>query len=533
MSEAVATHREEGVASLPLVAVALGALGLLCAGIYSFFVFHTGYVLLLLGISLVVLAVAAALMWRFALKRGGVPASAFIVALSAMGLFFCAVFPPGAVPDEGYHYVTSYWYTDVMLGEAVEGNSVSMRNDDYVFLQEVIGPSRASRGTFETMFERGTLALEDGSSTMFTPTFKLDFGSNLPQQKLGSVLGVLLARLLGLGSIPLFYLGRLGNLLTYVVLVGVAYKVCSVGRNILIVVAMLPMSLHLAASFSYDATVMGMAMLLCALVFRALDREKPFTYKHQLAIGVIAGLLAPCKVIYMLLAGTVFAIPPARFESRRQELLFKVGVAGVSLLALAVVRAGAIIGSLGLSAPTAADVSATLDYRGAEAGVFYTLGDLLLHPLHTIKLFAQSLVANGDFYITTTVGGSLGWFQSELVAPCYVVYAFVFAGLASIMRSYDDRFALARGQRLLFGGICILGLLAVLVVFALSWTFNTEEVVMGIQGRYFIPFLMVLGLAFRPHAIVCKKPSGSVLFLGMYALVGMYLVRLLGLILSL
>lgn len=71
MSEAVATHREEGVASLPLVAVALGALGLLCAGIYSFFVFHTGYVLLLLGISLVVLAVAAALMWRFALKRGG------------------------------------------------------------------------------------------------------------------------------------------------------------------------------------------------------------------------------------------------------------------------------------------------------------------------------------------------------------------------------------------------------------------------------------------------------------------------------
>lgn len=328
MSEAVATHREEGVASLPLVAVALGALGLLCAGIYSFFVFHTGYVLLLLGISLVVLAVAAALMWRFALKRGGVPASAFIVALSAMGLFFCAVFPPGAVPDEGYHYVTSYWYTDVMLGEAVEGNSVSMRNDDYVFLQEVIGPSRASRGTFETMFERGTLALEDGSSTMFTPTFKLDFGSNLPQQKLGSVLGVLLARLLGLGSIPLFYLGRLGNLLTYVVLVGVAYKVCSVGRNILIVVAMLPMSLHLAASFSYDATVMGMAMLLCALVFRALDREKPFTYKHQLAIGVIAGLLAPCKVIYMLLAGTVFAIPPARFESRRQELLFKVGRGG-------------------------------------------------------------------------------------------------------------------------------------------------------------------------------------------------------------
>lgn len=153
--------------------------------------------------------------------------------------------------------------------------------------------------------------------------------------------------------------------------------------------------------------------------------------------------------------------------------------------------------------------------------------------MHTIKLFAQSLVANGDFYITTTVGGSLGWFQSELVAPCYVVYAFVFAGLASIMRSYDDRFALARGQRLLFGGICILGLLAVLVVFALSWTFNTEEVVMGIQGRYFIPFLMVLGLAFRPHAIVCKKPSGSVLFLGMYALVGMYLVRLLGLILSL
>ena len=38
---------------------------------------------------------------------------------------------------------------------------------------------------------------------------------------------------------------------------------------------------------------------------------------------------------------------------------------------------------------------------------------------------------------------------------------------------------------------------AIFLSMYLGWTFNTEQIILGVQGRYFIPFLPLLYLALR------------------------------------
>ena len=64
-----------------------------------------------------------------------------------------------------------------------------------------------------------------------------------------------------------------------------------------------------------------------------------------------------------------------------------------------------------------------------------------------------------------------------------------------------------------------------------SWTFTTDNVIYGVQGRYFIPFLPWLLLGLRPKSIQINANSipvliGSVSFLNILNLVRIFSIAL-------
>ena len=517
------------------VALALGAFALVGMGVYSFFTYHTGYVLALMGVALVVYAAVALLMLRSYIRTGTLGTPAFVVALLGLGLMYCVAFPPGSVPDEGYHFAASYRYSDMLLGGVIDEDTFELRADDAAFREEVVSLQRADRHAFSSMREVGTWTLQDGSPESFTTMAPFDFSSNLPQQKVASSLGIVLARLLNLGSIPLFYLGRAFNLLSFAALAGLAFHICRMGKNIIAVVSMFPMTLHLAASYSYDTAVIGMALVFCALVFSAIASNEELSRGKQAALVIVAVLLAPCKVVYVLLVGLVLLIPADHFGNVRTSRIFKALTILAAVLSLVLVRAGSLLSYVGpdVTAVAGSATAPALDTRGAETGTFYSLGGLLVDPVGSIALFARSLVENGEFYIESTVGGSLGWFQAELIAPDYVTYALVLVLVVATLRASDDRACLTWRGRALAAAIAAAGLLALLLVFALSWTFDTEAIIQGMQGRYLIPFVPVLAIACRPRGVVVRHAFAPIAVPAVVCLNSCLLIGLLGTMLSL
>ena len=85
---------------------------------------------------------------------------------------------------------------------------------------------------------------------------------------LPGALGMALARLPGLGALGCLYAGRLGNLLAYTLLCWLGLRAAQKARPAFLCIMLLPISLYMGASLSYDATLLGCYYLMLALLTR-------------------------------------------------------------------------------------------------------------------------------------------------------------------------------------------------------------------------------------------------------------------------
>lgn len=211
----------------------------------------------------------------------------------------------------------------------------------------------------------------------------------------------------------MFYLGRISNSLLYIVLVAGAFRVIPFAKNVIVCVALLPMTLHLAASYSYDSGIIGLAILLAALLLKSLYENVPFTKVELISIGACLIAIAPCKLIYIPIILLFLLIPGNKFGRLRNKVIVFVILVSFAIAAVMIFRLAGVV-SLATS-------SNSVDYRGMESGTFYSLNDLLADPIGTFLLFARTTFINMGFYLHSMIGGSLGWFQANLQAPFILI----------------------------------------------------------------------------------------------------------------
>ena len=420
----------------------------------------------------------------------------FLLALICSGLVYMGVFTPFTVPDEVYHFEATYCLSNALMGEGYQSDPVMMRADDAVLLEELSPTLRLS--DYESVVNGlAQPIVEDASPVGVETGSPFDLGSNPPQVRIFAALGITLARLLQLGPYYLVYLGRLFNLAFFIVIAYLAYRVTPIGKNVFAAVCLLPMTLHLAASYSYDAGILCLSFLVTALVLRALFRSDRMGPVECAQIVIAVSLLAPCKVIYSLIALVALFIPSSRFASRKQELAIKLGCFGLVALVVLLTRMASIVNLSGVEVTSASE----LDYRGAETGQFYTLTDILASPIKFFIMYLRTFDTQGAYYLFTMLGTWLTWFQPEVRSPDIFGVMLVLILLLALLRSADDGMTLPSPVRALCVGVFVVGSLAAMASMLLGWTFNTEQIIQGVQGRYFLPYLPLLLLGLRPRRV--------------------------------
>lgn len=507
-----------------IAAVAIVVVLVLLQGLYCYdSISASKSVLLLCGIAVILVIVIALLLFSKLCDTEKGINRVFLGALLLAGSFYLVIFPPNTVPDEVYHFQASYKYSNAVLGEGIGDSDISIRNEDRVLFEDdsIIVSSEHYRNILNN-FE--LFASQSGATEQtLVASFGLD--GNPPQTKIASVVGICLGKVLGLGAYPLYYLGRLFNLIVFALCAFFAIKLTPCGKNIFRAVALLPMTLHLAASYSYDVAIIGMSFLLTALCLKAIYESGPIGKATLIGIGILVFLIAPCKVIYSLIALLVLFIPKERFSSRRICYLVKGGILLVALVGALVFRASSLFGLAGLSDASGGSSNGVtqLDTRGAETGHFYSLSDVISDPIGTFLMYVSTFGYRGDWYVETTVGGSLGWFQVELIASDLIVYAFVAILLLSSFNSKDNNREISPLFRtaliLIF---IIVGVLAG-VSMLLGHTFIGEKYIEGVQGRYLLPVLPLLLIALRNSKIFYKGNPVIPILIGGFALNLLYL----------
>lgn len=486
-------------------------------------------------IALLALILIGAGWWLFTGQKCPLHRMVFCFVL-ALGILFSMVLPPYSAPDEQFHINQSFTLASTIynpylpVARSQIHSSLRRPSDVDVIVQD----GETTVFTWQHIAKN----LLTTNSDPFTHTQDYDeyqVDSSYTMYWI-SAFGVLAGFLLRLGFIPTLFLGRLTNLVFFAFLSAWAVKRTPVAKAVFAAVALLPMTLHLAASYSRDSNLLALCLLFAALVLDLAFGPRENIGWKQLILPALAGLLiVPSKIVYFPLALLVFLIPAARlgryskavkgsflalclavfFFSAGGQVILNDFVSGSTQVA-AGAASSSVSSEITAPAPSAPESAAQSAASAPESSeetaapqteeapvqddsVCYTLPYILSHPLDTLELAIRSVVENGDHYVKTLIGGTLSYFDPGVqIAWTWVAALMILLVLAWLQPGFELP-VWAKALCLLIGLACC----GLAVLGCISWTPTYYTTIYGLQGRYFLPVLSLLLLA-RPKRLLLQ-----------------------------
>lgn len=411
------------------------------------------------------------------------------------GMLYSLMVTPMAAPDEVAHYYTTYRISNKMMGISErDKDHVTMRKDD----SEIEGFSDTpSAMTYMTAWEGMSTPLKDKTLVQV----EKETVGVLGYFYLPGAIGFTIARILGLGTVPMIYLGRLLNLLAYILLARAALKRIPFGKTLLGVIAVSPMLLHQVSSLNYDALIFGFAYLYIAQCMYLVYQEEHITAKQMLLLLVAGILLAPCKSgAYLPIAFLLLLLPLKKCKDKKQYALYVGGVLAVIVLAAVM---NFVVTSAGI---TGTDGVHTVDWPGVPTET-YAISFLWQQPLSFIRMMLRTICANTGNYITSMIGSSMG--SSNIFIPSFWVLAYMFLLFAAGTKLRGQEQRVTPWHKVWMCVICAGVFFLIEVAMMIGWTPTYYAQIMGVQGRYFLPVLPLLMLVLQNDTIMLKKDQSQ------------------------
>jgi uncharacterized membrane protein len=295
--------------------------------------------------------------------------------------------------------------------------------------------------------------------------------------------GIRMAHWLHLPPLPLFYAGRLGNLLFGVLCVMLAIRLTPIGKLLFGAIALLPMTVQQFASLSADGPTIGVTLVLVAVLLRlALASNTSRTCSLLVVLLLLLTFATTLtKPGYTALALLYFGIKPAQVGSRRRYWLN-------GALVLAATAASFVV----FSALTRAYALDPHWLRGMPISKSGQMHFILTHPHRYFGIFLSNVARHGGEWIWSLF--ILGTLSAPLNLTVGYAYLFFLALLAVADRKGEEL-----PWRLWLGGstVTLMSFGMILTACYLWWTALAARDIEGPQGRYFIPLLPLFFLLLR------------------------------------
>ncbi len=143
------------------------------------------------------------------------------------------------------------------------------------------------------------------------------------------------------------------------------------------------------------------------------------------------------------------------------------------------------------------------------------MGTLLHQPYQTLRIFFNTIMWQAEQYHLTMIGAYLGNLDPVLDVPYVLVMAFTAGLLYLAFRKPGEVLVFTGGKRLWVWVLCLSCIGATMLSMLLAWTPQGSQVISGVQGRYFLPFLPVLLMSFKNDTLVLTRDGNRKVLYGM------------------
>lgn len=475
---------------------------------------------LLRNVAVLAAVIVYAVCFIFPLKKENV----FIVVLLAVSCLFTLVLPPFSSPDEEGHFNSAYRIVNRWDGLSVSEGIHKRAEDSSKIFEEKNTTVLNYEYIYENLNKQGDIDTETVLHP--NPWIVSDFNGVY----LFGALGIKLGHIFKLGYVPTMYLGRILNLLFFGLCIFFAIKITPVGKEVFMTLGLLPISLHLANSFSRDVFVISLAFLFTAYLLYLLKQESQYKWWQLALLAVICILLAPSKFIYVTLCIGILLLDISkipvlnRIRWKIHPYILLAAAAAIILpilLYLYIQTDPMLIWKIKPMAPLEILLNVENDFS-------FSLGLLLENPIVTLKLFVNTIFSNGAYYLKSLSGGVLSY-NSIAISDAFIFITLILVVISCFSCS-NDTYTLKKRERISFVGIFAL-VFAIVIFMCITWTFVKMDTLYGLQGKYLLPALPMLLIALKGRAITVNRDlfrpiCFAMAFTGIFVALNAYVVIL-------
>lgn len=425
----------------------------------------------------------------------------FLVIALVIGGLLIFLIPPMASPDENDHFYNAVafseanWFPDIQ--DDMRGRVLPTSVIDFV-------------NSYNDRFAGNLDVKYDFAEAYISWAIETDFESHSFQEYWNSNVSLLsyipsgmgmlvyrgLAKMLPFITVSpynLLMIGRMCNLFFYICMIYFAIKWTPIMKYTMLLISLLPMSIYLASTLSYDTVVIGCSMLLFARIVNILSTERTISLQDLIVIVYCSIMCFSVKQAYIPLLIVLLSIPIAKFDSWKKYIRYAAITIFSGLIPYAFFQCGKAI--------------VEKEFVWKYAKVMETQKEVVLGaPLHFIRNIVNSFMNLGEFYYLSMLG-CLGQLDTNL--PIVLIYILsMFILIVSIIEVSSQTIITKKFKFMSLSGV----LFSIYAMFAgtyIIWTATRYSIgldyVEGIQGRYFIPLYLWIIILFANSKLIKRS----------------------------
>ena len=412
-------------------------------------------------------------------KKHFPPEKLFLVFAIPLGVLFLIFLPPGQSPDEINHFKRAYSIS--------EGHLVAETFDDFghagsplpVNIQDSLTTMPAP-GTYTKVVEKlSEPAAEEHEYSSYNNIALYHWACFIPQAT-----AALIGRLMGFSLEGIAYLIEIFDFIIFVILIYFAIKFAPKFKTFILFIALLPITLQEATSLAPDALAISLCIFLTSYVCHlAYIRKTQLKTREIILLYSMALLVGFCKIVYLPLVLLYLIIPAERFGSKKQKWIHALVLATLLLM----------LNLNWLSTSTGFLVEFNPGVNSAEQ-----ISYILHNPLCYVITLFSTLNTHGSFYLTSMLGMNLGSFSFNLPNLFFFIS---YSLLVVLMIQRDEYLKIKPIDRAIFAAAFLAIFILIFTSIYVQWTPAGASLVDGVQGRYFLPILLLIPI------VICRTSS--------------------------
>lgn len=430
-----------------------------------------------LSIGMLIIAISIDIMLILFKKKKIEFHKQFIILATVLGIFYFLATPFGNGTDEVSHFLRvfkiSQKYTNIRLEEdslfppafsklVDYKNNRDMKYTNYINEYDAFSMNSP---------ERKDLISEYWNIKLYSPL-----------QYVPQVIGVTIGRILSDNIVTIGMCGRITGYIFWVAMCSLAIKIVPNKKVFFLIICLLPVNIFSAICISGDTVTNAVCTLFIAILYKKIYLKEKIVKKEKIFLIVLACMISLCKIVYLPFVTLVLLLKEENFENKKEWKKFVITLIIASII---VGLSWFVIGSINLSNSNTASKD--------------QLRYILMNPFEYCAILTRTFCEKGAQYIyQLCTGDELMCHAKTTVYPVisYVISIVLFMSLFTNENGKNLEVNTLRKiwVSLIIFGTCILIATAIYI----QWTSLPgigkigNEVVKGIQGRYFIPVVLLL-----------------------------------------